>query len=162
MKDPPHLFTQHPNRTTENITWWKAQALINTICHLMDLLCNRFLLLWRARARVQARCKRLRIFFRGGRENKSTWKTNDTPDWLLLRVALSRVGTSQDVPQSCRGDNIFKYFNGVNQFQNQFSRIWNRFKPEDSGFFEYFALKTSLKTGFIYLKLVYTRKYSKM
>ena len=36
----------------------------------------------------------------------------------------------------------------IKQFQNQFSRIWNRFKPEGSGFFEYFTLKTSFKTGF--------------
>ena len=50
----------------------------------------------------------------------------------------------------------------VNQFQNQFSRIWNRLKPKVSGFFEYFALKTGLETGFVYLKPVYTRKYSKM
>ena len=56
----------------------------------------------------------------------------------------------------------FRVLYGINQFQNQFSRILNRFKPEGSGFFEYFALKTSFKTGLIYLKPVYTRKYSKM
>ena len=56
----------------------------------------------------------------------------------------------------------FRVLSGINQFQNQFSRIWNRFKPEGSGFFEYFTLKTSLKSGFTDLKPVYTRKYSKM
>ena len=55
----------------------------------------------------------------------------------------------------------FRVLYDINQFQNQFSRIWNRFKPVSSGFFEYFALKTSLKIGFIYLKPVYTIKYSK-
>ena len=42
----------------------------------------------------------------------------------------------------------FRVFCGINQFQNQFSRIWNWFAPEGSGFFEYFALKTSVKAGF--------------
>ena len=56
----------------------------------------------------------------------------------------------------------FRVLYGINQFQNQSSRIWYRFKPEGSGFFEYMALKTSFKTGFICLKPVYTKKYSKM
>ena len=55
----------------------------------------------------------------------------------------------------------FRVLYGINQFQNQFSRIWNRFKPESSGFFKNFAFQTSLKIGFTYLKPVYTRKYSK-
>ena len=29
----------------------------------------------------------------------------------------------------------FRVLYGINQFQNQFSRIWNRFKPESSGIF---------------------------
>ena len=45
----------------------------------------------------------------------------------------------------------FRVLYGINQFQNQFSRIWNRFKPEGYGFFEYFAFKTIFKTGFIYI-----------
>ena len=80
----------------------------------------------------------------------------------LLWVALSRVGTSQNVPSSFRAGYIFEYFPVLTSFRTSFQGSKTGLHGKVLDFSSTLLWKPVSKPVFIYQKPVYTRKYSKI